>query len=80
MGAPQKNNPHHWENWTANIECLGFPDSWEIDCAHMICDWMAMGYSFGDTAQQYYENNKNKIHLPEFAMPFIYQIFDRIEI
>ena len=55
------------------------PDDWEIDCVHMICDWMAMGYKFGDTARQYYESHKDKINLPEIAIPFIYEIFDRIE-
>jgi hypothetical protein len=72
-------NPHHWENWTANTGCTIHPDDWEIDCAHMVCDWMAMGYKFGDTAQQYYEANKDKIKLSKIAIDFIYEIFDRIK-
>lgn len=74
-----KHNTHHWENWTLNTNCTIHPDDWEIDCAHMVCDWMAMGYRFGDTARQYYENNKEKIKLPEIAIPFIYEIFKRVE-
>lgn len=71
-------NSHHWENWTLNTSCTIHPDDWEIDCAHMVCDWMAMGYKFGDTAQLYYERNKEKIKLPECAVTFIYEIFERI--
>ena len=29
----------------------------------MICDWQAMGYVFGDTANQYYNSNKDTIKL-----------------
>ena len=71
------NNPHHWENWTqrGNYD----PYEWEINCAHMVIDWMAMGYKFKDTARQYYEKNKERIELPDYAVSFIYEIFDRIE-
>jgi hypothetical protein len=44
----------------------------------MVIDWMAMGYKFGDTAQQYYEKNKEKIKLPGYAVKFMYEIFNRI--
>jgi len=46
----------------------------------MVLDWMAMGYKFGDTAQEYYEKNKEKIKIPSWAVDFIYQIFDRIKV
>jgi|APSaa5957512622_1039677.scaffolds.fasta_scaffold93169_2 hypothetical protein len=72
------NNPHHWENWTKNTGCQWHPNDWEADCAHMVVDWMAMGYEFGDTAQEYYEKNKDKIILPEIAVNFMYEIFKRI--
>lgn len=72
-------NPHHWENWTdVYPKCFTHPDDWEINCVHMVCDWMAMGYKFGDTAQEYYEKNKEKIKLPDVAVSFIYEIFKRI--
>ena len=70
------NNPHHWENWTKQ-EYYN-PYEWAVHCVHMIIDWMAMGYKFGDTAQQYYESNKNKIKLPDYAVKFIYEIFSRL--
>jgi hypothetical protein len=71
-------NSHHWENWTLNTGCTIHPDDWEIDCAHMVCDWMAMGYRFGDTARSYYESHKDEIKLPEIAIDFIYEIFECI--
>lgn len=73
----KENNPHHWENWTKKSDWIPF--EWEAHCVHMVADWMAMGYKFGDTAQQYYENNKDKIELPDYAIKFIYEIFERIE-
>ena len=71
-------NPHHWENWTT-LKPGKHPNSWEVHCVCMICDWMAMGYKFGDTAKAYYEKNKDKIDIPEAMVPFMYEIFDRIE-
>ncbi|MGB3222501.1 MAG: DUF5662 family protein [Desulforhopalus sp.] len=70
------NNPHHWENWTKKDS--NHPYEWEVHCVHMIVDWMAMGYKFGDTAEQYYESNRDKINLPDYAVDFIYEIFKRL--
>jgi len=76
----KKNNLHHWESWTKNISLWGNnPYKWEIHCVHMVIDWMAMGYKFGDTAQEFYEKNKGKIILPSYAVDFIYQIFKRLK-
>ena len=71
------NNPHHWENWTT-INNDGDPYSWEVHCVHMVIDWVAMSYKFGDTAQEYYERNKDKIKLPDYAVSLIYEIFQRL--
>jgi len=70
------NNLHHWDNWTEAPE--HYPNEWTVHCAHMVIDWMAMGYKFDDTARSYYEKNKDKINLPENAITFIYEIFDRV--
>ena len=75
-------------------ENSGFDDAWEnhkkannhhhetardfLDIFHMVVDWTAMGYKFGDTAQQYYENNKDRIKLTKEQIDFMYQIFDCI--
>jgi len=52
-------NPHHWENWATQELNKGYCShyGWQINCVHMIIDWMSMGYKFGDTAQEYYEKN-----------------------
>ena len=69
-------NPHHWENWTRTPDT--FPNEWCCHCVCMVCDWMAMGMHFGDTAQEYYESNKDKINIPDSAIKFIYEIFNNI--
>ena len=76
----KKHNLHHWESWTKNISLWGNnPYKWEIHCVHMVVDWMAMAYKKGDTAEQYFEANKDKINIPEYAIRFIYEIFGRLK-
>ena len=58
------NNHHHWE--TA-IE--------KIDIVHMVIDWTAMSYKFGDTAEEYYTANKDKIVLSAYLTEFMHTIF-----
>lgn len=70
------NNEHHWENWTVKDSKKYYDDI--VNCVHMVVDWIAMGFEMGDTAKQYYEANKDKIDLPDWAVEFIYNIFDRI--
>lgn len=50
----------------------------QIDIIHMVIDWTAMGYKFGDTAQSYYENNKTRINLSADHVNFMYQIFNKL--
>lgn len=71
------NNPHHWENWVSKYKDRS--EIAEVNCVHMIIDWMAMGLKFNDTAQEYYEKNKDRISLPDWAVKFIYEIFERLE-
>lgn len=71
------NNPHHWENWTKKSDWIPF--EWQVHCVCMIADWVAMGYKFGDTAQKYYEANKDKIAIPDYAVSFVYEVFGRLE-
>jgi hypothetical protein len=72
----KKCNPHHWENWTKKV--YGNPNEWKVHCVHMVLDWMAMGYYMNDTAQEYYEKNKDNIILPDYWKNFIYTIFERL--
>lgn len=68
-----KNNDHHWENIVNyNVNSL----DWKIAIIHMIIDWNAMGYLYGDNAKIYYENNKDKIHLTKDAVSYMYFIFE----
>lgn len=60
-------NPHHHES----AYCYA-------DIVHMVVDWTAMGYKFGDTAQTYYEKNKEKISLTPQNEAFLSEIFDHI--
>lgn len=51
-----KHNKHHWNYWVGR----------EIPTKYikqMICDWKAMSRKFGDTAQEFYCKNYNKIKL-----------------
>ena len=72
----QECNPHHWQHWTAKE--YGNPYAAEVHCVCMVIDWMAMGLEFGDTAEEYYEREKEKIDLPDWAVTFIGEIFERL--
>ena len=68
-----------WENHKLENHHHHETASTFLDIVHMVIDWTAMGYKFGDTAQQYYEANKDKIKLSEDRVRFMYEIFGRIE-
>lgn len=55
------NNKHHCQHWL-NIkgEPMDIPDKY---IEQMIIDWEAMGLKFGDTAKEYYLDNKEDILL-----------------
>jgi ubiquitin-protein ligase len=72
----KKKNPHHWEYWLKNKPSTPYDKS--LYAVEMICDWMAMGYKFGDTAEQFYQNNKHKITL-QVPEEFIFQIFEALK-
>lgn len=73
----KQENSHHWEKWTVTGSYDPYYE--EINCAHMVIDWLAMSYEFGDTPRSYYEKNKKNIKLPKWAVSFIYEIFNRLE-
>jgi len=70
----KENNDHHWERIEKECTEYGY-----YQCIHMVIDWTAMGYKFGDTAKEYYKINKEKIKLPDWAVKFIYEIFEMLE-
>lgn len=71
----KKHNSHHWENWTQKQKNFPYADMYLV---MMVIDWVAMSFEFGDTAKEYYEKNKDKIHLPDWAIELMYDIFDCI--
>jgi len=68
-------NPHHWENWVLIPSDNPYVDLCIIE---NVCDWVAMGLKFNDTAKSYYEKNKKRIDIPKGAENYIYKIFDCI--
>ena len=73
-------NEHHWEyiNSLSDELVSRKPGLIERYLIHMLIDWTAMGYKFGDTAQEYYEQNKHKILLKPEQVEFMYTVFDRL--
>lgn len=69
-------NHHHWQTWTSAK--YYYPWDETLNCVHMLADWMAMSMKFGGTAKDYYEKNKSDIKLPNWAVRFIYEIFERV--
>ena len=69
------NNLHHWNWWyeSGNTDSMPF-----VHVIEMICDWEAMGYVFGNTSKQYYEENKHKIMLGEKQRRFAESLMDLI--
>lgn len=68
-------NAHHWQNWTKNHVDNPYSDIFLVE---NICDWVAMGFEFNDTALSYYEKNEKEINLPEWAIREMYAIFSFI--
>lgn len=64
----KRNNHHHHETATNYLDVI-----------HMVIDWTAMGYKFGDDAQSYFEENKERISISEEHEQFMYEVFNKIE-
>jgi len=61
----QKRNKHHWNYWVTvdnngKQVALDMPKKYILQ---MICDWRGMSRKFGDTWQEFYEKNKDKMVL-----------------
>lgn len=59
------NNPHHWDYWDKIGSDMPF-----IYIVEMVCDWEAMGYKFGNTSLEWYNDNKDKIHIGDEQRKF----------
>lgn len=71
----KQENEHHWQTWTVKHEGNPYADAFLV---MNVVDWVAMGFKFGPTAKEYYEENKDGIDLPEWAIELMYKIFDCI--
>ena len=65
-------NSHHWQR-------VGIDGQIE-DVVEMVCDWMAMGMKFGDTAESYYLKNSDEIKLQDWQVSTIKEIFEAIKV
>jgi|TARA_R110002167_G_scaffold150637_2_gene344385 hypothetical protein len=70
-------NPHHWQNWVAIPKVCNRTQV--VHCTHMVIDWLAMSYEFGDTPRSYYDKNKEHIKIPEWAHVYVNELFTLIE-
>lgn len=68
---------HHKENNLHHHQSLKDYDGKDKKCylIEMICDWLAMGWEMDSLGFDYYEQNKNKIELPEEDKKIIEYIF-----
>lgn len=69
------NNLHHWDWWYKTGQADAMPLLYVIE---MICDWLAMSFHFGNSAKEWYENEKKKntIHLGVIQQQFVEEILN----
>ena len=68
-------NLHHWDWYYHNNRMDDMPI---INVIHMICDWEAMGYKYGNNSKKWYSENKKDIHLGEKQRQFAEGLMDII--
>lgn len=61
------NNQHHHESATC-----------DLDLVHMVIDWTAMGYKFGDTAELFYRKHAADMNFSDAQVDFLNEIFSCI--
>ena len=61
-------NPHHHES------AKGF-----MDIAHMLIDWMAMGYKFNDNPWDYYEKMKDSLDISEDHRVYLLRLLNNLK-
>jgi hypothetical protein len=66
------NNPHHFEYWANKDGSFksAFSER-QPYLVEMVCDWMAMGLQFGNTALEWYLSRKGKIALAAEDRSFV---------
>ena len=71
-----KYNDHHWQHRKNNNT---FSENNQLAVLENICDWLAMGYKFGNRPCDYYEENKDKIVLHKLDKAFLEKIIYALE-
>lgn len=69
---------YNFHHYSYHYKTNKIKSTWKIHCVHMIIDWMAMGYRFGDTAYDFYQNAGKHMKLPSDAVVLIDQMFQRL--
>lgn len=54
------NNLHHWNWWYETNKMYDMSLMYVVE---MVCDWEGMGYKFGNSSLEYYNKNRDSIHL-----------------
>lgn len=70
----QHKNKHHWNYWIVNQikkDALPMPEKYVKE---MVSDWKAMGKMFGDTAEDFYWKNKEKMILHYITIGMVLKI------
>lgn len=65
----QKSNPHHWQYWCL-INDVDEPQVQPLDMTfeyiiEMLCDWQSAGNHYGNTAYDWYNQQKDKMKFSE---------------
>lgn len=70
-------NQHHWNYWVRSDDIVVAMDL--IYIIEMICDWIAMGYKFKNTAYDYYYKNKDNIKLHDDTRLIVEKYLDQLK-
>ena len=69
VSESDKEKNHHHHETAANY----------IDLIHMVIDWMAMSYKFGDSPRGFYLKTKPEMKLDDDQHAFVGRLFDHLE-
>lgn len=72
----KKVNDHHWQH---RKDFLDFTENTQLAILENVCDWLAMGYVFGNRPYEYYEQHKDNISLPEKDRTFLEMVIYALE-
>lgn len=71
-----KYNDHHWQHRKDN---KAFSEKDQLAVLENVCDWLGMGYIFGDRPYEYYEEHKDEIILHKLDKEFLEKVIYALE-